>query len=235
MAASLRGLRAASTSASGAVAIQARKRPEVLVIRLQGRLQRPRPAKPLKLRRDLGVIHVWIIAAAGADEFEHVGVAAFDAAVYDADRLAPHEGRPAMAGLPGKRECHFDRRPHAQPRISAVVQTQRRDGGRANSGSGTGPGVRIVKAGHPTHRPVSNSSATGGWSSVALRETIRADTARRKVEPSWTVPDEALFSGRLPQRRVTFAVVGMRVEMWASSPEPAVGGSMTPGTRQGHL
>src|SRR5436305_10466718 len=56
--------RAARTSASGAIAIRARKRREVLVPRLQGRLYCVRPAKPLKLRRDLGVIHVRIIAAA---------------------------------------------------------------------------------------------------------------------------------------------------------------------------
>jgi hypothetical protein len=101
----------------------------VLVIRFQGRFERERPAKPLKLRRDLGVIHIWIIAAARADELEGAGVAALDAAVHDADRLAPHECRPAMAGLPGKREYHPDYRPQAQPRVTASVQTQRRDGG----------------------------------------------------------------------------------------------------------
>ena len=140
-----------------------------------------------------------------------------------------------MAGLPGKRECHPIRGPHAQPRITAIVRTPRRDGGRADSGSGTGPGVTVVKAARSTHRPASNSSAARGWSSVALRQTIRADTVRRKVQPSGTVPGQALFPGRLPQRRVTFPVVGMRVEAWASSPEPAVGGSVTPGTRQGRL
>jgi hypothetical protein len=31
-----------------------------------------------------------------------------DAAVHDADRLAAHECRPAMAGLTGKREYHPD-------------------------------------------------------------------------------------------------------------------------------
>jgi hypothetical protein len=49
-----------------------------------------------------------MIAAARADELEHAGVAALDAAIHDADRLAPHECRPAMAGLPSKREYHPD-------------------------------------------------------------------------------------------------------------------------------
>jgi hypothetical protein len=141
-----------SSSASGAVAIQARKRPEVLVIRLQGRLQRERPAQPLKLRRDLGVIRVWIIAAARADELEHAGVAPLGAAVHDADWLAAHECRPAVAGLSGKREYHPDTRPQAQPRVAASVQTRRGDGGQADSGSGTGHGVRVTRTAHSTHR-----------------------------------------------------------------------------------
>jgi hypothetical protein len=105
----------------------------VLVIRREGRLQRERPAKPLKLRHDLGVVHPWIIAAPGADEFE-TPVSAFDAAVYDADRLAPHECRPAMAGLTDKREYHTDHGPYAQPRVRAIVQTRRGDGGQTDNG-----------------------------------------------------------------------------------------------------
>ena len=41
-----------------------------------------------------------------------------------------------MAGLTGKRECHPDDRPHAQPRVTAIVPTQRRDGGQPDTGSG---------------------------------------------------------------------------------------------------
>jgi hypothetical protein len=65
---------------------------------------------------------------------EHVGVAAFDAAVHEVDRPTPHERRPAMAGLPGKRECHPDHRPHAQPRVRAIVQTRAGNGGETDSG-----------------------------------------------------------------------------------------------------
>jgi hypothetical protein len=120
-------------------------------------MERARPAKPLKPRRDLGVIHVWIIAAAGADELEHAVVAAFDVAVHDADRLAPHERRPAVAGLTGKREYHPDCRPHAQPWVTAILHTRRGDGGRTDTRSVTGPGVMVTKSTHSTHRPASHS------------------------------------------------------------------------------
>jgi hypothetical protein len=161
------------TSAFGAVAIRARRRHEVLVVRLQGRLQRERPAKPLKLRRDLGVIHVRIIAAARADELEHAGVATFDAAVHDARRLAPHECRPAMAGLPDKREYHPGYRPHAQPRVTASVQTQRRGGGQTDTRSGTGHRVRITRTAHSTHHQAVIRALPGSGAASLLVLTSR--------------------------------------------------------------
>src|SRR5262249_20288755 len=57
------------------------------------------PADPLKPRRDLGVIQVWIVTAVAADELKRVGVAAFRLAFHDAGRLAPQNGRPAMPWL----------------------------------------------------------------------------------------------------------------------------------------
>jgi len=133
----------------------------VLVVRLQGCLERARPAKPLKLWRDLGVIHVWIVAAARADKLECAGVAALDAAVYDAGRPAPHECRAAVARLPGKRERHPDYGAHAQPLVTAIVQTRRRDGGRAVTASDTGNRVRATRTAHSTHRQARNSCAAG--------------------------------------------------------------------------
>jgi hypothetical protein len=73
------------------------------VIRSQALLEGARPAKPPKPRRDLEVIQVGTIAAAGADELIHVVVAALDTAVHDAGRLTPQERRGAVAGLPGER------------------------------------------------------------------------------------------------------------------------------------
>jgi hypothetical protein len=106
----------------------------VLVIRGQGGLQGAGPAKPLKPRRHRGVIQVRMVAATGADELKHAGMAAVEAAVHDADRLAPDECRPAVTGLPGKRRCHDAVRLYAQPRVTAP--------GRAQRGDGTRTGIR---------------------------------------------------------------------------------------------
>jgi len=102
----------------------------VLVIRGQGGLQGARPAKPLEPRRHRGVIQVRMVAATGADELKHAGIAAAGAAVHDAGRLAPDECRPAVTGLPGKRRCPDVVRLYAQPRVAAPGRAQRGDGGR---------------------------------------------------------------------------------------------------------
>jgi hypothetical protein len=75
----------------------------VLVIGGQGGLQGAWPAKPLKPRRHRGVIQVRVVAATGAGELKHAGIARRRSAVPDADRLVPDECRPAVTGLPGKR------------------------------------------------------------------------------------------------------------------------------------
>ena len=120
------------------------------MVRHEGRLQRARPAKPLNPRRDLGVIQVRMIAAGGADELKHAGVAAFETAVHDADRLAPHERHPAVAGLTGKRESVVAVGAGAQPRVTAIMRA--RYGGRAGSRSGTGHAVRVARTVQSTHR-----------------------------------------------------------------------------------
>jgi hypothetical protein len=61
-----------------------------------------------------------MIAATGADQLEEAGEAAVEAAVHDAGRLAPHQCRPAVAGLAGKRRCHDAVRLYAQPRLTAA-------------------------------------------------------------------------------------------------------------------
>lgn len=60
----------------------------------------------LKPRRDLGGVQVGIVATAGADDLEGVGVAAFDPAVHEAAPLTPKTRRPAVARLPRGREGH---------------------------------------------------------------------------------------------------------------------------------
>jgi hypothetical protein len=105
----------------------------------------------LKPRRDLAVIQIGMVAAAGADKFEQAGVAAFEAAVRDVGRLAPQERRPAVAGLAGGRECHGAGL-HAQPRVTAVTRVRWGDGGREGSRSGRCQDVRGARTAHTTHR-----------------------------------------------------------------------------------
>ena len=102
-----------------------------------------------------------MIAAAGAEHLVHTGVATLDTAVHDADRLAPHECRPAMAGLPDERECHPDRGSHAQPRVTAIAPTRRWDDGQTDTRSGTGHNFRVTRTAHSTHRQTSTFGAAG--------------------------------------------------------------------------
>jgi hypothetical protein len=125
----------------------------VLVIRGQGRPKGAWPAEPLKPRRDLGVIQVRMIAATGADQLEHAGVAAVEAAVHDAGRLAPHQCRPAVTGLAAKRRCQDAVRLYAQPRVTATGRAQCGDGARTGSLPGTGHDVRDLGTAHLAHRP----------------------------------------------------------------------------------
>jgi hypothetical protein len=57
-----------------------------------------------------------------------------------------------MTGLPGKREPHLDRRPHTQPRVTALIQTRRRHSVQTDGGPGAGHKVRVTKSAHSTHR-----------------------------------------------------------------------------------
>jgi hypothetical protein len=62
-----------------------------------------------------------MVAAAGADQLEHVGIAAFKAAGHDTDRLAANECCPAVARLTGKRQRHDGVGADNQPRITVIM------------------------------------------------------------------------------------------------------------------
>jgi hypothetical protein len=100
----------------------------VRVIRSQTCLQRVRPAKLLKPRRDLTVVQVWTIAATGADDLVYVVVPALDRAVPDAGRLLPQDRRTAVAGLAGGRICRNVLRYHAEPPVKAIALARDEDG-----------------------------------------------------------------------------------------------------------
>src|SRR5437762_2286354 len=52
----------------------------------------------------------WLRLAVAADDFEHVGVPALWPALHDAERLAPQDHRPAMAGpVQGLHACRLRR------------------------------------------------------------------------------------------------------------------------------
>ena len=87
----------------------------------QALLQRGRPAKPPKPRRDLEVIQVGTIAAAGADELIHIVVAALDTARHDAGRLVPQDRRGAVAWLPGERGHGDAVEPGTHPWVTAIM------------------------------------------------------------------------------------------------------------------
>lgn len=128
--------------------------PQVLVIRGQGRRQRPRPAERLKPRWDVQEIHPRMIPAAGTDELKRVGVAAFHPAIYEADRLSPQEGGPAMPGLTGQREHQEDLSTDTQPRVAAFVRHRRGDRVRTDGrlGKGLGTAHFLLTASHLAHR-----------------------------------------------------------------------------------
>ena len=122
-------------------------------------------------------------------------------------RLAPHECRAAVAGLPGKRGVHPDDRPHAQPRVTAIVPTRREDGGQTDPRSGTGHGVSVTRTAHSTHSQAVIPALPGSRAAYFRSHvTIHAGIARRNVQPGRVVPGEALFPSRLPERRVTFSL-----------------------------
>jgi hypothetical protein len=117
-----------------------------------------------------------MVAAAGADELKHVGVAVFEAAVHDAVRLAPQERRPAVAGLTGKRRYQGAVGRDAQPRVTAIVRARCGDGGRADSR----PGARVARTAHSTHRQAVVPAAAGVCcNEVHYHEMIHAGAAQR--------------------------------------------------------
>jgi hypothetical protein len=190
------------------------------VIRSQALLERARPAKPPKPRRDLEVIQVGTIAAAGADELIHVVVAALDTAVHDAGRLSPQERRGAVAGLPGERGPGDAVGSGTHPRVTAIMEAWCGDGRRMCNRSGTGHDVRGAKTAHSAHRQVVVPLATGVWSSdIAYHQTLTCRHCTANAQPGPILPDHLAsrlsFPGRSPRRGIVIAVF-LRVSGHAS-------------------
>src|SRR5689334_11949490 len=129
---------------------------DVLVVGGKGPLERARPAKPLEPWRRLGVVHVGIVTAARADELEQVSVAALEAAVLDADRLAPHECGPAMTVLTGRRKRDDVLGLDAEPGGAAVGRARPGDDDRMRGRPVTVHDCRVYGTAHSTHRRASD-------------------------------------------------------------------------------
>src|SRR5690242_21361366 len=102
-----------------------------------------------------------MIAATGADQLIHVGVAALDTAVDDADRLTPQDRLTAVTGLTGGRRCHDPLSRNAQPPVTASTGTWCGDSGRADSRSATRRSVRGARTAHSTHHQEVGPATTG--------------------------------------------------------------------------
>src|SRR6185312_16475776 len=90
-----------------------------------------------------------MISAVRADDLIPVGVAAFETAIHDADRLTAQDRLAAVAGPPGKRGCRDDLELNAQPRVTAITRARCGDRGRTGISNDV---IRVVSTAHPTHR-----------------------------------------------------------------------------------
>jgi hypothetical protein len=90
-----------------------------------------------------------MISAVRADDLIPVGVAAFETAIHDADWLTAQDRFAAVAGPTGERGCHDGLELNAQPRVTAITQARRGDGGRTGISHDV---IRVASTAHPTHR-----------------------------------------------------------------------------------
>ena len=71
-----------------------------------------------------------MIPAVRADDLIPVGVAAFETAIHDADRLTAQDRLAAVAGPTGEGRCHDGLELNAQPRVTAITRARCGDDGR---------------------------------------------------------------------------------------------------------
>jgi hypothetical protein len=90
-----------------------------------------------------------MISAVRADDLKPVGVAAFETAIHDADRLTAQDRLAAVAGPPGERGCHDGLELKTQPRVTAITRARSGDRGRSGLSHDV---IRVASTAHPTHR-----------------------------------------------------------------------------------
>jgi hypothetical protein len=109
-----------------------------------------------------------MIAAAGADQLIHVGVAALDTAAHDADRLAPQDRLAAVTRLTGGRGSHDLPSRDAQPPVTAIARMRCGDSARSDRRPATRCRVRGARTAQLTHHHEVGPATTGVWSSDAV-------------------------------------------------------------------
>jgi hypothetical protein len=122
-----------------------------------------------------------MISAVRADNLVPVGVAAFETAIHDADRLTAQDRLAAVTGPPGERGCHDGLELNAQPRVTAI--TRARCGHRGRTGI-SHEVIRVASTAHPTHRQETSTWPPPGSGAATLLITDSSTQAVRGACPA---------------------------------------------------
>ena len=90
-----------------------------------------------------------MISAVRADDLVPVGVAAFETAIHDADRLTAQDRLAAVTGPAGEGGCHDGFELKVQPRVTAITRARYGDRGRTGISHEV---IRVTSTAQPTHR-----------------------------------------------------------------------------------
>ena len=116
-----------------------------------------------------------MISAVRADDLVPVGVAAFETAILDADRLTAQDRLAAVAGPPGERGCHDGLELNAQPRVMAITRARRGDRGRTGIYNDV---IRVASTAQPTHR---QELVPGRYRGLEQRRRLSPDVSTQAV------------------------------------------------------
>ena len=122
-----------------------------------------------------------MISAVRADDLIPVGVAAFETAIHDADRLTAQDRLAAVAGPPGERGCHDGLELKAQPRVTAITRARCGDRGRTGISHEV---IRVASTAHPTHRQETSTWPLPGSGAATPLITHSSTQAVRRACPA---------------------------------------------------
>src|SRR5690349_25128700 len=125
-----------------------------------------------------------MISAVRADDLVPVGVAAFETAIHDTDRLTAQDRLAAVAGPPGERGCHDGLELNAQPPVTGITRARCGDRGRAGISHDV---IRVASTAHPTHRQETSTWPLPGSGAATPLITDSSTHVVRGVCPAYTV------------------------------------------------